>query len=59
MMCRSILESEYPYVMEKKTPHLHAELYKELKSKKKKKGRCDDKKTYAFAKSVQPKKVRG
>ena len=36
--------------MEKKTLHLHAELYKELKSRLKIKRRCDDKKIYAFAK---------
>jgi hypothetical protein len=28
-----IIKFTYPYVMEKKTLHLHAELYKELKSR--------------------------
>jgi len=35
-----ILKFENPYVMEKKTLHLHAGLYKELKSRLKERG-CD------------------
>ena len=37
---RLIIMFSYPYVMEKKTLHLHAGLYKELQSRLKR--RCDD-----------------